>query len=318
VPASLFGFVWRISGRHQPWLAAVTVLVFLLGTVPLEIQRRIVNDAFKQSSIEQIVTLVIVYVLVILALGLLKLGLNLYRNWVSESAVRTLRNAVFCRPPGPSSERKWVEGVQLSVILEEAEPVGGFVGASLSQPLQQAGLLITVTAYLIYLQPWMALIIAGVLIPQIIVVATLQAAVNRRVSRRIGVLREMSRGIVTAEGAIDLDHSQHDRIGTVFGLNMSIYKLKFVMNFLTNLTAHLGTAAVLGLGGYLVVVGQTEVGTVVAFLSGLRQVLDPWDELVTWYRDMRATQIKYALLQAASEIGAMAWQPTSDEQAVAL
>jgi ABC-type bacteriocin/lantibiotic exporter with double-glycine peptidase domain len=94
---------------------------------------------------------------------------------------------------------------------------------------------------------------------------------------------------------------------------MSIYRLKFTMNFLTNLTVHLGTAAVLGLGGYFVIVGQTEVGTVVAFLSGLSQVLDPWDELVTWYRDMRATQVKYGLLQKASQIGALDWLPALDK-----
>jgi hypothetical protein len=59
VPPSLFGFVWRISGRHQPWIAAVAVLVFLLGTAPLEIQRRLVNDAFRRSSLDGIVVLVL-------------------------------------------------------------------------------------------------------------------------------------------------------------------------------------------------------------------------------------------------------------------
>jgi ABC-type multidrug transport system fused ATPase/permease subunit len=313
VPSTLFGFIWRTSGRHQPWIGAIAVVVLLLGTAPLEIQRRVINDAFKRSSLQQIALLVLVYVLIVLVLGLLKLGLNLYRNWVSERAVRALRNAVFAGTGGRSGDQEQIEGVQLSVILEEAEPVGGFVGASLTQPLQQAGLLASVTGYLIYLQPWMALIIAAVLIPQMAFVAPIQAAINQRVMQRIGVLRDMSRGIVSAAGAIDPDESQHGRISEVFGLNMSIYRLKFTMNFLTNLTAHLGTAAVLGLGGYFVIAGQTEVGTVVAFLSGLGQILDPWDELVTWYRDMRATQVKYGLLQKASQMGALAWVPQLDE-----
>jgi hypothetical protein len=46
----------------------------------------------------------------------------------------------------------------MSIILTEAEPVGGFVGVSLSEPLMQAGTLATVFVYMIVLQPWMALL----------------------------------------------------------------------------------------------------------------------------------------------------------------
>jgi ABC-type bacteriocin/lantibiotic exporter with double-glycine peptidase domain len=68
---------------------------------------------------------------------------------------------------------------------------------------------------------------------------------------------------------------QEARIDHVFDLNMGIYKLKFTMNFLMNLMHHLGVACALGLGGWYAVKGQIEVGTVVAFVSGLAKVNDP-------------------------------------------
>jgi len=42
--------------------------------------------------------------------------------------------------------------------------------------------------------------------------------------------------------------------------------------------------------------GRTEVGTVVAFVSGLTKVNDPWNDLVTFFRDMTNAQMKYRLI----------------------
>src|SRR5438445_2725837 len=44
IPRSLGRFIWQTSGHHQIWLAVMSAIVFGLTTVPLEIQRRVVND----------------------------------------------------------------------------------------------------------------------------------------------------------------------------------------------------------------------------------------------------------------------------------
>ncbi|MGO7423373.1 ABC transporter ATP-binding protein, partial [Rhizobium ruizarguesonis] len=58
---------------------------------------------------------------------------------------------------------------------------------------------------------------------------------------------------------------------------------------------------IFALGGYYVVTGKTEIGTVVAFISGLSKITDPWGELVDWYRDLKVTQVKYAMIRDASD-----------------
>jgi ABC-type bacteriocin/lantibiotic exporter with double-glycine peptidase domain len=82
---------------------------------------------------------------------------------------------------------------------------------------------------------------------------------------------------------------------------MRIYRIKFSMNFLMNITNHLGVAAVLAVGGWLAVKGEIEIGTVVAFISGIAKVNEPWGEIVNWYRDMAVAQVKYRLIVDAVE-----------------
>jgi len=83
--------------------------------------------------------------------------------------------------------------------------------------------------------------------PQLVLVPLLQAAINRRVERRIETLREVSGGIVgAAAGNEPVQASQQNRkVDRVFRLNMGVFKLKFTMNFVMNLMHHLGVAAVL-------------------------------------------------------------------------
>ena len=83
--------------------------------------------------------------------------------------------------------------------------------------------------------------------------------------------------------------------------------IKFSHNFLMNLMLQFGYACIFALGGYYVVTGRTEIGAVVAFVSGRNKVSDPWGALVDWYRDLRVTQVKYELIRDASLTGAGAF-----------
>ena len=49
LPRSIMGFVLQATGWHQACLAFLSAAVFLLSAVPLEIQRRIVNDLTEKG-----------------------------------------------------------------------------------------------------------------------------------------------------------------------------------------------------------------------------------------------------------------------------
>ena len=66
------------------------------------------------------------------------------------------------------------------------------------------------------------------------------------------------------------------RIDRVLQLNMGIFSLKFSMNFLMNICNHLQVIAALLIGGWMVHTDQLELGGVVAFISAVGRLNDPW------------------------------------------
>ena len=303
LPQTIFGYILRHSGRHQLALAALSVIVFLLSAAPLELQRRIVNDVIYRGDVSAVLWLAGGYAALALTEGAIKLVMNIYRGWVSENAVRHLRSTIYAnmRPLSGASSVE-AEGIEVSLVLSEVDPIGGFVGVSTSEPLLQGGILLSVFGYMLYLQPTIALVSLLVFAPQLVFVPLIQHAINKCAAFRIRVLRDISGGIIDGIPH-DGDHevAQETRIDRVFNLNMRIYKLKFSMNFLMNLIHHLGVAAVLAVGGWYAVTGRIEVGTVVAFVSGLAKVNDPWGDLVNWFRDATSSGVKYRLISEAVE-----------------
>lgn len=300
MPATLYRYIWQISARPQILIALLSVFIFLLDLVPLELQRRIVNEAIGQKISTWLITLCGVYAVTVLVQGAAKLAWNVYRNSIGEATSQRLRLDTFAaalRHPEPNAKTK--EGVGISIILSEADPVGLFVATSVSEPVLHGGVLIAVFSYLLLLQPAMALVALALFVPQCLFVPMVQRAINRRTESRIRVMRRLSADIVaeTAEGALEREtRSYSRRVRDIYTLNMQIYRRKYSMNFLINLLYHLGTVGILFVGGWFVMQGRTEVGTVVAFISGLTKVNDPWNDLVTFFRDMTNARVKYRMI----------------------
>jgi ABC-type multidrug transport system fused ATPase/permease subunit len=286
------GYVIQSSGRHQLGLAALSAAVFGLSSVPLELQRRIVNDAIKTGATRTILWLAITYAGVALLEQLFKMALNIYRAWVSEDAVRTLRRTLEDIEESGLGEGDSV-GTHTAMAVAEAEPIGGFVGMAISEPLLQAGILVSVIGYMAWLEPWTLPLSAGFLLPQMLFVPALQGAINRRAGERIKTLRHLSGDIV------DTGVPAEAHVQRVFALNMGIYKLKFGMNLGMNMMYALSVAVALGVGGWFAVSGWIEVGTVVAVVSGLGKLNDPWGDLVSWGRELSVDSVKYRLFADA-------------------
>ena len=199
LPQSILGYVFRYSGKHQIGLAVLAVAVFALSTVPLELQRRIINDAIKSGATGTILWLAAAYAGVALAEQGLKLVLNVYRGWVSEAAVRRLRKLLEVSP----EDQKDVTGTRVAMMVDEALPIGGFVGMSVSEPLLQGGILASVIGYMVFLEPYMALLSLAFLAPQMVFVPLMQRAINRRAADRIRTVREVSSDMIDTGTAVD-------------------------------------------------------------------------------------------------------------------
>jgi len=305
----LYRYIWRVSGRAQVVLAVLSTGVFLLELAPLELQRRIVNAAVEQRRFHPIVVLAAIYVGVALLHGALKLATNIYRGSVSEATNRQLRLQMNPSEAASGEVRNHeTEGVRISMIVAEVDAVGGFAGSSVSDPVLNAGILLSIFGYMLYVQHWMALIALVMFCPQLLFIPALQEAINRRTERRIETLRALSVDIVGAaqQSGGRAGRAFVRRVAFVYMLNMQIFVRKFGINFLMNLLYSLGVIGILVVGGWLVLQQRTEVGTIVAFISGLSRMNAPWRDLMTWFRELTNAATKYRLIARQLEAGATA------------
>jgi ABC-type multidrug transport system fused ATPase/permease subunit len=298
---ALYRYIWKISARDQILLSLMSVGVFVLELVPLELQRRIVNTAVHHQNFHLIIKLCLIYLAVALVHGGLKLGTNIYKGSVSEATNKDLRLKMEpVMTSGLESGRSIGDrGVRISMIVSEVEAVGGFAGTSFSDPILNAGVLLSVFGYMLYVQPWMAAIALVMFLPQLLVIPTLQEAINQRTEQRIQTLRALSSDIL--HEASDPAARPHRgkfrrRIAFVYVLNVQIVVRKYGINFVMNLLYTLGLIGILGVGGWMVLNGRTEVGTIVAFISGVNRMNTPWRDLMTWLREVTNAGTKYGLI----------------------
>src|SRR5712671_6109481 len=73
LPRTVPALIWESGARHQVALLVLTVIVFLLDLVPLELQRRIVNDLVDKRDLRLLVLLCAAYAALVLGYGAVKL-----------------------------------------------------------------------------------------------------------------------------------------------------------------------------------------------------------------------------------------------------
>ena len=150
----------------------------------------------------------------------------------------------------------------------------------------------------------MGLAALGLFMPQLIFVPLMQRAMNRRTKKRVKIIRRLSVSVVDTppdSGGEGVEEAGRDdeRIERVFHLNVGILRLKFTMNFLMNLSTQFQVISALLVGGWLVHEQQLEVGGIVAFISGIGKLADPWGDLVDYFRDVNLNQVKFRLMRDA-------------------
>lgn len=296
---SLWRYVWRMSGRHQILICCLAVMVAALSMVPLELQKRIVNDAVDGKDLDLLVWLGVSYLAVLFLQGGFKFALRLYQGWLSESAVRYCRQFLSrvheCRSATSDTSG---QGQAVSIIGPEIDRLGGFVGEGLSQPVVNLGMLLAVGGYMIVVDPKVALFSLLFIVPQIILVPTVQGSINRLVEKRLTLIRSLSDSIALLsesnnEAALD---PLQDEINSIYRNRIRIFFLKFATKALTNLMNALAPLSVLMVGGYFMLQGETSIGILVAFISGFERIVGPLRELLTYYRVAAQAQVQHRLI----------------------
>ena len=294
----LYRAIWRVTGRRQLGLIALSLLVAALAAVPLKFQQAAINSLVEHAEVRQLAWLCAGFFGAVLLSAALKFVLGLSLSVVGERVVLMIReqlhgNAV--KDAGRAAAAPVERGTLVTMLGAEAEMVGSFAGGAIATPIVQVGTLVSVIGFIMASQPWLGLLALVVVIPQAAIVVGIQSRINRRVRERVQSLRDASSRLSTGDLA-EIDPAVTADFRGIFDVRRRIYALKLSSKFALAAISALGKLGILFLGGWFVLKGQSDVGTVVASLTGLTRIEGPWRDLVSFFRMASTVRVKYEML----------------------
>ncbi len=316
---SIFKYILRYSKRQQVILTLMAFGSFPFLYMFYELPKRIVNEAIQGdpgnfpvtyfdvdfSHLEYLFALCGIFLALVLANQSFKYMINVYKGITAERMLRRLRFDLYSRVlrfPLPTF-RKMSQGEIIPMITAEVEPLGGFVGDAFALPAFQGGTLIVILSFLFIQSPVMASAAVALYPLQVWLIPKLQRRVNKLAKRRVQMVRKLSERIGETVQGVQEVHA-HDtsnlemadiggRLGDIFHVRYEIYRKKFVIKFLNNSIQHLGPFFFYSMGGYLVIGGQLDIGTLIAVIAAHKDLAAPWKELLSFYQQKEDARIKY-------------------------
>ncbi len=294
---ALYAAIWRVSGRRQIVLILLSLAIAALAAVPLEFQRDIINLLTEGHMDRRDLFLLGAGMSLAILLSLALKWLMGYRSGLlGEDVIRLIRNRLVQAAQAPSGEKAVPLGTLSTAIAAEAEEVGKFAGSAFSQPVVQIGTLISVIGYIASTQPGLGGIALAMILPQVVLVYLSQKKVNVLLAERVRLLRATTDRL-TAEDLRQISDAVAAEFDRIYDTRRRMFLWKLSAKFLLSAINGAGQVAVLMLGGWLVLEGRTDVGTVVAATMGLSRIQGPSAFLIAFYRQVSANRVKYDLLR---------------------
>lgn len=314
---TIYGFVFRYSMRQQILLLLVTLAAFPFLYMSLDLPKKIINQAingsdfpveflgFEFDQIPYLVLLCGIFLALVLVNGGFKYVINLWKGRLGERMLRRLRYELYSRVlrfPLPHFKRV-SQGEIIPMITSEVEPLGGFIGDAVAQPVFQGGQLLTIFAFILVQDPLLGLAAISLYPLQGYLIPKLQRRVNLLAKERVRTVRRLSDRLgesisgVAEIRANDATNYQRagfaDLLGTIYDIRFEIYQRKFFIKFLNNFLAQLTPFFFYLIGGYLVIMGDLSFGALVAVLAAYKDMSAPWKELLLYYQQKEDARIKY-------------------------
>jgi putative ABC transport system ATP-binding protein len=339
---NLFKYIWRHSWRDQVYILVIVAILQAFYFVSLDLPKRIVNDgirgdAFKKADVhtlpfmqisfgpypsihmpqitlfggipldqmQYLFALCFSYLFFVVLNGWMKQWVNTEKGRLGERMLRRLRFELYDRilqfPLGHFRKVKQAEIA--TMIKDEVEPLGGFIGDAFIQPAMLAGQALT-ALYFIFLQNyWLGGLTFGILAVQMAVIPKLRVKVRLLARQRQITARALAGRIAeSVDGAVEIhtnDTSNYeradivDRLGTIFLIRFELYKRKFFVKYLNNMLAATTPFLFYLIGGYLALNGRFDTGSLLAAINAYKDLPDPIKQLIDWDQQRQDVQIKY-------------------------
>ncbi|PKN41662.1 MAG: ABC transporter ATP-binding protein [Deltaproteobacteria bacterium HGW-Deltaproteobacteria-18] len=311
---SLNSWVLEKNGRWQLLIVLLVVGTVAIRVVPLEMQKRIVNQAIGRGDMELLVLYCLLFVGSTLLSSTLKFCINLLQAYIGQHTLLrmriTLHEHILSLPL--SFFRTIQPGQVINALINELASVSGYIGSAVSVPLINVCTLLAMGGYLFYLNPLLAGMSFVIYPLQIVVVPRLQKRANEANRYRVQISRAISGSIGEVITGV---HEVHGHAGFalenekfasqarhLLKANVRMNAYRYGIKFANNFFEHLGPFLLFLVGGAMTIRGHFDLGALVAFLSAYASLSDPWRELMDFYQLREDSRVRYSNVMAAFDL----------------
>ena len=337
---NLFSYIWRYSKPEQLVILTLVLAAQVFYFLSLSVPKSIVNngisgnafrnnetirffvvqldlrnvmpgwvwhiyDGFRVNQMTYLFIMSFVYLAAVIINGHFKKVINTQKGRMGERMLRRLRYELYDRILRfPSAHFRKVKQAELATMIkDEVEPLGGFIGDAFVQPMFLGGQALTAIIF-IMMQNWLlGLVVIALLAVQMVIVPQLRKPVlilgrERQLSARLlaGRIAETADGYseIHVHGTANYERADiSERLGHIFRIRFDLYNKKFVAKFWNNFLSQATPFAIYLLGGYFAITGRMDVGAVVGVLLAYKDLPSPIKELIDWDQQRQDVQIKY-------------------------
>lgn len=339
---NLFKYIWHNSWRDQLAILAVVLISKVFYLVSLDLPKQIVNngiqgkvfkdtgateasflhltigpihwlgipqidiwDGVQLDQLNYLFALCFSYLFFVVANGWMKQRVNTDKGRLGERMLRRLRYQLFDRVLRfPFGHFRRVKQAEIATMIkDEVDPIGGFIGDAYVTPADLLGTALTALYFLFTQSIFLGGVTIAVLGVQLVVIPRLRRKILQLGRQRQLTARQLAGRIAeVVDGAQDIhvhDTSNYERadivhrLGIIFKIRFDLYKRKFFVKYLNNMLAQTTPFLFYIIGGYLALKGTFDVGSLLAAINAYKDVPSPVKELIDWDQQRQDVQIKY-------------------------
>jgi ABC-type multidrug transport system fused ATPase/permease subunit len=305
VKRKLGSWIFATNPKLQILLIFIILITVFARVVPLEMQKRVVNEAISLRKVDLLLIYCGIYLAAVIAQGILKYIINYIQTLIAQRTLAAMRKDLYHHilTLPLNFFRKTQPGLVVSTLTTELTTPGNFIGMAVAVPVTNILTLLAFAGYLFWLNPLLAGVSLSIYPMVMIILPHLQKRANQQNKRRVdagrllsGKIAESVTGIheIHSNGAYRIENRKFDRLADKLKDIRVLWVLytegiKVLNNFFTNLSPFL----VFLLGGYLAMEGQLGLGALVAFLSAQEKLYTPWKELIQMYQVYQDARVQY-------------------------
>jgi ABC-type multidrug transport system fused ATPase/permease subunit len=305
VKRSLPSWVLSSNLKLQGLLLLLIAITVFTRVLPLEMQKRIVNEAIRFSQIRLLLIYCGVYLAAVILSAGLKFAITLIQNYIGEQTLAEMRKELYHHilTLPLNFFRRTQPGLVIASLVTELASAGSLVGMAVGVPVTSFLTLFAFAGYLIWLNPLLAIISLSLYPMVLLLVPMLQNRANRANKRRVDMTRTLSSRIgeavtgiheIHGNGSYGIENRRYDRVvDKLFKVRITWNLYKFAVKILNNFFNSLSPFLIFIVGGYLAIKGRLDLGALVAFISAQERLYDPWKELIQFYQAYQDAKVRY-------------------------